>query len=150
MGMRAQSEIPTPKTPWDDMLAEMKWLREDFRCEPGRREAFFREISGPCIQEAHRRLSSTSEGKGWAPGLEPSVPEWAKKEYLVQTLLRQATQPEPAYEAEKDVGVDVTTRFSKPLPTRKRKTQSESGVRRSKRLRHLDADATDEDNVQND
>ena len=153
MRLRAQSEISTPKTAWDYLLEEMKWLRDDFRCEPGRKQDFFQEISGPCMQEAHQRLEnlrSTSEGEKSAPEAKSSVAEWARQEYLVQISLRQDKAPQKASEAKMNLGSDVNAESLKQLPARKKNSQSVPGMRRSKRLRKFPADADEDDSAQND
>ena len=145
MKWRVQDDIGRPRTIWDDILVEVKWLREDYKCDIERKKGFMREVAKPCAEEALQRLQRIcsrfeEEDSGQNLRNESTTPEWAKEEYSAQRVLPKEHGPEPLSEE----GVsehDITSQSPNQFPAGgKRKAATRAGGRKSKRLRYL-ADA---------
>ncbi|ERF69140.1 hypothetical protein EPUS_01096 [Endocarpon pusillum Z07020] len=142
---RAQDDTGRPRTIWDDILVEVKWLREDYKCDIERKKDFMREVANPCAEEALQRLQRIcsrreEEDSGQNLRNESTIPEWAKEEYSAQRVLANEHRPEPLSEE----GVsehDIASQSPNQLPAGgKRKAATLRGGRKSKRLCYL-ADA---------
>lgn len=145
MKWRVQHDIDRSRTIWDDILVEMKWLREDYKCDIERKKDFMREVANPCTEEAMRRLqriylSCEEEEPGQTLKNESTIPEWAKVECFAQRILPMEHRPEPMSE-EGAREHKITSKSTNQLPAGgKRKADTLVGSRRSKSLRNL-ADA---------
>lgn len=147
MRWRTQDDIDRPRASWDDMLMEMRWLREDFKCDVERKKIFIREVAKPCADGARQWLQricsrSEEEGSGQVVGREPTIPGWAREEYLTRRILPEYHWREPTSEGGEASELDHTSHSSEAFPTKgKRKAETPAGARRSRRLRNL-ADAS--------
>jgi hypothetical protein len=145
MKRRCQQDINQSRTAWDDMLSEMQWLREDYRCDIERMKILECEVAKPCADEARQRLQrnqSSLQLEDSAPVLSfrRSIPEWAREEYIRQQIQPKDDRPEPSSDGEEASHIGVISESSEPLERPKqgkRKAISPTGVRRSERIRNL-------------
>jgi hypothetical protein len=146
MRWRTQGSIDRSNTSWDELLLEMKWLREDFKCDAERRKMLMGEVAKPwddLNRQWPRRMCPNFVGAGSDQGVESksTISGWARDEYLEQRTLSKDQGPEPISEGEEDSERNHTSLSSGPLlPKGSRKADPPVGARRSKRIRNL-ADA---------
>jgi hypothetical protein len=146
MRWRTQGSIDRPHTPWDEMLLEMKWLREDFKCDAKRKKMLIGELAKPWDdgnrQRLQRMCSNLVEvGSGRGMGSKSSISGWARDEYLEQRTRSKDKGPEATSGGEGDPGRKYISWSPGPLPSKhSRKADPPMGARRSTRLRNL-ADA---------
>ncbi len=84
---RVQNDVDRPRTTWDDVLQEMKWLREDFKCDEERKKIFLHDVAKPCVQGARERLGRIFRRHEEEDSInmlrcESTIPNWAREEYL--------------------------------------------------------------------
>jgi hypothetical protein len=96
MRWRVQNDVDPPRTTWDDMLVEMEWLREDFKCEAERKATFLCNAAKECTLTAGgwtQRMRSRYVEAGSYQTLESgsTIAEWARNEYLAQIAQPQDT-----------------------------------------------------------
>jgi hypothetical protein len=142
MALRAQNDPDPPRTAWNDLLMEMKWLREDFKCDIERKKAFYHDVAKLCINEApqwRQRISSRcrTEGSDETPRYGPTVrdiPEWAREDYLSRLLRLPGSGLAPISHAEEDPAVGLHPQSHAPHSTIRTRIESAYGVRRYERL----------------
>ena len=146
MRWRTQGSINRPHTSWDEMLLEMEWLREDFKCDAERKKMLMGEVAKPWDDENRQRLQRicsnlVEAGSGQVVGSKSTISGWARDEYLEQRTLSKDQGADPTSEGEEDSERNRTSWSSGPFPSnRSRKADPSVGARRSNRLRNL-ADA---------
>jgi hypothetical protein len=147
MSWRTQGSTDRPNTPWDDMLLEMSWLREDFKCDAERKKILMGEVAKRWDDGNRQRLrsiwSNLEEAKsGEVVRRKSTISDWARDEYLGQRILANDHGPESTSEGEDASKLNHASCSSEPLLSEgKRKAETIVEGRRSKRLRNL-ADAT--------
>ena len=103
MRWRIQNAVDLPRTIWDDMLLEMEWLREDFKCESERKAILLHNAAKGCTLVAKawiHRLRSKYVEAGSYQTLESvsTIAEWARAEYFAQIAQPQ----DPVVDASSD------------------------------------------------
>jgi hypothetical protein len=151
MNWRTHNNIERPRTTWDQMLVDLKWLREDNKCDVERKKIYLRKVAKPCIHVARQRLQRIhfkhdDGNRNQMLSCVPAVPEWAREEYLAQQVLPQDTGPEPSSDREDAAELSPTSTSSKmPITREKRKAETPASFSRSKRVRGTTAHAATED-----
>lgn len=137
MKWRPEDDIDRPTTIWDEVLVEMKWLREDYKCDTKRKRTFLLNVARPCVYEARQRLLRIYRGyeEGNSERLlsgEPVIPARARDEYFRQGLLQQDNAPEPSSEGE-----ETSHSFESLSTNSKRQAETPAIAFSSKRLRKM-------------
>lgn len=89
MRWRIRNDVDPPRSAWDEVLAESKWLREDFKCEAESKRTFLRAAAQACKDGAstwNEKLRLRQDEPALGRSLEggSTIPEWAREEYMTQ------------------------------------------------------------------
>ena len=124
MRWRIRNNVDPPRTSWDRVLAEMKWLREDYKCEAERKRLSLHAAAQDCIDGAgirneKMRLRHDEAALSQPPECGSTIPEWAREEYITQITRSQDNVPAPSSSNAEVSAPDPTTKFSASQPIRR-------------------------------
>lgn len=129
MEWRRLNELEGLRTMWEDVLVEMKQLREDFKRQARRKKIFSCKVAKPCsdqarhlLQRIHSRYGTVSSN----PLYEmlpsgPIIPVWAKEDYLAlrARLPPEDDGPEPSSDSEEASDLDLAPDLRQRSPQRR-------------------------------